>query len=123
MAIRQVLHVTGIGAIFGLLQLILWPFGPLFLLVMGVLAGWLIGRRLRRSWRGDGRQKVLMLGVSGVFQGAILAAMVVVGLGEIGILSNMSSSGGFAHTLGLMAQSITYLAGAIAGLLWAIMRR
>ncbi len=123
LAIREVLYITGIAAIFGVVQLLLSSLGRIPLIVIGVLAGWLIGRRLRDQWRRDRRPNVLMLGASGALQGTILAAMVVVGLSGLGIVSLGNSSGGLVDTIALVRQSIFYLAGAIAGLVWSITRR
>ncbi len=123
LAIREVVFLTGIASIFGLVQLLLSSLGQIPLVLIGVLAGWLIGRRLRNQWQRDRRSNVLMLGASGALQGTILAAMVVAGLGGLGIIPLGSGASGLGVTIALVIQSTFYLVGTIAGLLWSVTRR
>lgn len=123
LAIREVLFLTGIATSFGLAQMLLSSLGPILLIGIGVLAGWLMGRRLRDQWQRDRRPNVLLLGASGALQGTILAAMVVVGLSGLGLLNLGNSSGGLVDTISLIVQSVFYLVGMIAGLVWSMTRR
>lgn len=123
LAIREVVFLTGIASIFGLVQLLLSSLGQIPMILIGVLAGWLMGRRLRGQWQPDRRSNVLTLGGSGAVAGTILAAMVVAGLGGLGVISLGGGSGGLEITIALVLQSTFYLVGTIAGLLWSVTRR
>ena len=123
LVIREVVFLTGIASIFGLVQLLLSSLGQIPLALIGVLAGWLIGRRLRRQWQRERRSNVLMLGASGALQGTILAAMVVAGLGGLGIVPLGNGLSGLGVTIALIIQSTFFLVGTIAGLLWSVTRR
>ena len=123
LAIREVVFLTGIASIFGLVQLLLSALGPIPMMLIGALAGWLMGRRLRGQWQRGLRSDVFMLGAGGALAGTILAAMVVAGLGGLGIISLGGGSGGLGVTIALVLQSTFYLVGTIAGLLWSVSRR
>ena len=123
LAIREVVFLTGIASIFGLVQLLLSALGPIPMMLIGALAGWLMGRRLSGQWQRGLRSDVFMLGAGGALAGTILAAMVVAGLGGLGIISLGGGSGGLGVTIALVLQSTFYLVGTIAGLLWSVSRR
>ena len=120
-AIREVLFLTGIASIFGLIQMFIGPLSW-FAILLGVLAGWMIGRRLRASWQHSRRLNVYLLGASGLVQGTILAAMVRIGLGGLGILALPAAFGGLQGIITLVIVSFSYLLAAMAALAWSVTR-